>query len=160
MTVPDPIEVGAGLADLEVALSFLIFFRCFILLFLVAGKGFPLFSQVFRWFCSFSLLIFAEGLNFHCFHIFSLLVFVPAKVFRCFRSCSLLVICAFVSYFVFFAVLFYLFSRRVGFVCVCVTPPLPTEGARPDCITASQPAREPASQPASQYWVRSDFFVY
>ncbi len=41
--------------------------------------------------------------------------------------------------FVGFAGLFYLSSRRVRFVCVCVTPPLPTEGARPDCITLGIP---------------------
>ena len=44
-----------------------------------------------------------------------------------------------VGFFVVFAVLAYWFSWRVRFVCVSVTPPLPTEGARPDCVTLGVP---------------------
>ena len=40
-----------------------------------------------------------------------------------------------VRFLIVFTVLAYWLSWRLRFVCVCVTPPLPTEGARPDCIT-------------------------
>ncbi len=40
-----------------------------------------------------------------------------------------------VGIFIFFTVLGYCLSWRPRFLCVCVTPPLPTEGARPECIT-------------------------